>query len=279
VLLIPLVWCVLFHRWAESAVVAVAVVAAETIASVAQHATGAATARRVLLWALVSGVILFSAHRLRDELGRSHTRTVELQSQLTQLTLAQDRDRIAASLHDQVITKLFAAGLTIQTAAAADPDALAARRIEQAVGEVDEAIVLLRNAIFGLSASSQGRPSLRQRVLDLCGALEPAPEVTFAGLVDDALPAAGQDQILALLREAMTLIGAEGAITVVAIEESAAGLALRCAARLCGQAAGELTELEQSARRAGVGFEAVPGAEEHALTWRIVARVADTAGA
>jgi hypothetical protein len=47
-------------------------------------------------------------------------------------------------------------------------------------------------------------------VLEACQALDPVPEVSFSGTVDQALTAEDQDRLLALLREAFTLIGPAG---------------------------------------------------------------------
>lgn len=269
VLLIPLIWSVLFHRWGDSAVVALAVVTVEAIVSVVQDASGPVLARRVILGALVSAVIVISAHRLRDELSRSRDRAIELHGRLGQLTLAQDRDRIAASLHDQVISKLFATGLTMQRAAATGT-AQTREQVERSIGELDEAIVLLRNAVFGLSERPPDENGLRQRVLDACGALVPGPEVGFAGRVDDALPAQVQDQVIALLHEALTLIATDGSITSVSLTAEPDGLAMRCTAPLPVPAAEDMTELHESAQRVGAALRIEPGPDCLTLSWRLV---------
>ena len=274
VLLMPLVWCVLFQRWGDSAVVAVAVVAVEAVTSVDQGAAGPVIARRVILWALVSAVIVISAHRLRDQLRRSRARAVELQAQLGQLSLAQDRDRIAAGLHDQVISKLFAAGLTMQRAAVTGT-AQTREHAERSIGELDEAIVLLRNAVFGLSARPRGEGGLRQRVLDACSVLAPPPAVEFAGRVDEALGPQEQDRVIALLREALTLVAAYGAVTSVSLAAEPAGLVLRCVAGQDGLAAEDQADLRASAERAGVGLRLEPDPDCLTLTWQFAVRKAD----
>lgn len=278
VLLIPLVWSVLFHSWRDSLVVAVAVIAVEALTSVAQHAGGAVIARRLLLWALLSAVIVLAAHRLRDELSAAYARSLELQAQIGQVTLARDRDRIAAELHAQVISKLFAAGLTMQGAAATGAQGSRAH-IDQAIGELDEAIVLLRNAVFDISARPQSGGGLRHRVLEACQALDPVPEVSFTGTVDQALAAEDQDRLLALLREAFTLIGFGGAVELIALADHPPGLAMSCVAHLSEAPEGELSQLRDSAQRAGAGFRAERGADRIVVTWQLARAIGPTASA
>jgi hypothetical protein len=52
---------------------------------------------------------------------------------------------------------------------------------------------MLRDTIFGLERRMQSR-KLRQEVLDLCRYLSPAPEISFAGPVDEALDAGARGQ-------------------------------------------------------------------------------------
>lgn len=278
VLLIPLVWSVLFHSWRDSLVVAVAVVAVEGLTSVAQGASGVVITRRLLLWALVSAVIVLAAHRVRDELSAAHAESLQLQAQIGQLTLAQDRDRIAAELHDHVISKLFAAGLTMQGAAAIGAQGSRAH-IDDAIGQLDEAIVLLRNAVFDISARPQSGGGLRHRVLEACQALDPVPEVSFTGTVDQALTAEDQDRLLALLREAFTLVGTGGAVESIALADQPPGLAMSCAVQLSETAEGELSQLRDSAQRAGAGFGAERSADRIVVTWHLAPTIAPTAGA
>jgi signal transduction histidine kinase len=277
VLLIPVIWCALFQRWGESVVVAAAVVAVEAATSVAQSAPASVTARRVVLWALLSAVILVAAHRLRDGIARSHARSIELQDELRELTVARDRDRIAAGLHDQVISRLFAAGMTVQGAMAMITDAEARRRLEQAVTELDEAIVLLRHAIFGLSARPRETTGLRQRVLDLCGALDSGPEIELVGSIDSALTAEAEERLLALLREALTILGTDGSVTAISVATDAQWLTVGLTARV---AAGDdqISYLRERAQVADGDLAAGPDSGSLRLTWRFAANVTKAAG-
>ena len=62
--------------------------------------------------------------------------------------LAGERDRIAQRLTDVVVHRLFAAGLDLQAALGLIGDHPGADRIGHAIGELDQAITDLRDAIF-----------------------------------------------------------------------------------------------------------------------------------
>jgi signal transduction histidine kinase len=118
VILIPLVWTALFHRAWESACIVAAIVAVEVIISLTPAAApDAVIARRVILWAALGTVISVAVHGLRDHIRRSQEETAQLEARLRELTVLQDRDRIAADLQDKVIQRVFAVGLTLQGAA------------------------------------------------------------------------------------------------------------------------------------------------------------------
>src|SRR5207342_654477 len=84
------------------------------------------------------------------------------------LSLYEDRDRIARDLHDLVIQRLFATGMSLQGATALMRDSEAAHRVEQAVDALDETIKDIRAAIFSLQARGQAdQPRLRTRILSM----------------------------------------------------------------------------------------------------------------
>ena len=77
------------------------------------------------------------------------------------LALFEDRDRIARDLHDLVIQRLFATGMSLQGATALMRDPEAARRVEQAVDALDETIRDIRSAIFSLQSRGEAGPARR----------------------------------------------------------------------------------------------------------------------
>ena len=91
-----------------------------------------------------------------------------MQDRLREMSILADRDRIASSLHDNVVQRLFAAGLALHGVAlrAARPDLTA--RIDEVVQNLDDSITLLRQSIFALE---QGQP---QRDSVPPGSTEPA---------------------------------------------------------------------------------------------------------
>ncbi len=122
IILVPLVWAALFHQHWESACVVAAIVAVEVITSLVPTADAdAVIARRMLLFAALGTMISVATHGLRDRIAHSQRESAQLQQQLREVTVQQDRDRIAAGLQDEVIQRIFAAGLALQSAAAPGP--------------------------------------------------------------------------------------------------------------------------------------------------------------
>jgi GAF domain-containing protein len=70
------------------------------------------------------------------------------------LAVTQDRARIARDLHDHVIQKLFAAGLTLQAALASIPEVSVRQRLTTTVSKIDDAIRSIRAAIHELQTPS-----------------------------------------------------------------------------------------------------------------------------
>ncbi len=66
----------------------------------------------------------------------------------TVLRLVQDRDRIAAGMTAIAVSRLFSAGLSLQTALGLMDSHPAAGKIQEAIGELDLAITDIRNVLF-----------------------------------------------------------------------------------------------------------------------------------
>jgi signal transduction histidine kinase len=124
------------------------------------------------------------------------------------LSLYQDRDRIARDLHDLVIQRLYATGMSLEGTMPMITRPEAASRVSNAVDAMDETIKEIRATIFRLQArDTEGRPDLRGDIValveDMSGALGFAPSLRLgAGLRADVSPQAA-DQALAALREAL----------------------------------------------------------------------------
>lgn len=152
VLLAPLVWTALFHRKWDAVIVVTGVVGVEAVVSVMQSASIGVTLRRAVLWAFLSCMLTIAIHGLRDRSRRFETEREAYQERLAELAMEKDRMRIASELQEQVIERVFSATLSLHGMAQITSDAEAGERITRTVEYLDEAIRLLRRAVFGLDA-------------------------------------------------------------------------------------------------------------------------------
>ena len=70
--------------------------------------------------------------------------------------LTEDHDRIAQGINDVVIRRIFAAGLDLQAALELIGEHRAASKIWHAIGELDQAVRDIRQAIFDCSRATHG---------------------------------------------------------------------------------------------------------------------------
>jgi signal transduction histidine kinase len=123
------------------------------------------------------------------------------------ISMLDDRDRIARDLHDRVIQRIFAVGMSLQGAARLPDASQVSERVTKAVDELDATINEIRTAIFDLGEGSLPG-GLRQAILALADemtlTLGTRPEVVFAGLLDNTVPQFVADHLLAVMREALT---------------------------------------------------------------------------
>ena len=134
----------------------------------------------------------------------------EARAEQQRAAMLDERERIAADLHDHVIQRLFAAGLSLQALATTLGPGRAADRILATVADLDDTISQIRTSIFRL----QQTPGHRDRG---CGpacstswprrrpALGFDPAVRFAGPLD-TLPEGVAEDLVAVLREALSNI-------------------------------------------------------------------------
>ncbi|QHY98829.1 Redox sensor histidine kinase response regulator DevS [Streptomyces sp. S4.7] len=140
-----------------------------------------------------------------------------------QLALLEDRDRIARDLHDLAIQRLFATGMTLQSAARLVDHAGAAERLNRAVGDLDETIKIIRSTIFGLRVRDEeaGR-SLRARAARTAGeaasVLGYPPRLSMEGLLDTDVPPPVADHVHAALGELLSNAARHAHATRVGID-------------------------------------------------------------
>ncbi|SFY48154.1 sensor histidine kinase [Streptomyces sp. F-1] len=128
-----------------------------------------------------------------------------------QIALLEDRDRIARDLHDLAIQRLFATGMTLQSAGRFIEHPEASERVLRAVDDLDETIKIIRSTIFGLRArEGAAAGGLRARVVRVAGEASPvlgfAPGVRMEGLIDTDVPGEIAEHVVAVLSEALTNI-------------------------------------------------------------------------
>jgi two-component system, NarL family, sensor histidine kinase DevS len=150
------------------------------------------------------------------------------------LGVLEDRDRIARDLHDHVIQRLFAAGLSLQSIAATVDDE-AAERLRRTVDELDDTIRQIRTTIFALQEESWR--SLRGTALAVVDQLSPLlpvrPEVQLVGPLDTIADEAIIADVEAVLRESLTNVArhARAARIRVVVQADTEHLALTEVAR------------------------------------------------
>lgn len=86
------------------------------------------------------------------------------QRQLREVDVLTDRDRIARDLHDHVIQRLFAVGLSLQGTIPRARSAEVQQRLSDCVDDLQQVIQEIRTAIFDLHGPRSGSTRLRQRV-------------------------------------------------------------------------------------------------------------------
>ncbi len=149
-----------------------------------------------------------------------------LHAQVQRLALVAERERIARDLHDTVIQRLFATGLSLQRTAQlvrTDADSATAR-IEAAVDDLDLTVKHIRSAIFSLEsprASLVGH-GLRDRVVAL-GAeaavtLGFEPRCFFDGPVNSGIADDLAADLVATVHEALSNVARHANASRVQVE-------------------------------------------------------------
>jgi signal transduction histidine kinase len=149
-------------------------------------------------------------------------------SEQERLVLLEERDRIARDLHDLVIQRLFATGISLSGAArVADTPQPVVDRLESAVDALDTTVKEIRATIFELHQPvGLADGGLRGRVLEEAAAsavvLGHAPATRFSGTVDASVDDTLAGDLIGALREALANVAkhahAEHVEVLVAVE-------------------------------------------------------------
>lgn len=147
-----------------------------------------------------------------------------LHNKLHAMAQVEDRERIARDLHDTVIQRLFATGMSLQSTIrmiGADPEAAIAR-IEEAVDDLDLTVKHIRTAIFGLEGSRVASDGLRNRIMalarDAAGPLGFEPRVVLEGPLDTGVDERVAVELLATLREALSNVARHASASRTEVE-------------------------------------------------------------
>ncbi|RSM43840.1 histidine kinase [Amycolatopsis balhimycina DSM 5908] len=221
----------------------------------------------VLLAIRPRGAPLFEEHELQivsafaDQAALA-LRDAESQAARRELDVMVDRDRIARDLHDQVIQRLFAVGLSIEGTRRRSGSAAVTVRLARHIDQLQDVIEEIRGAIFDLHAEPGAGRGLRARlqnaVIDTTADSAIRTTVRLAGSFD-RVPAGLAEHAEAVVREAVTNVlrharADELAVTVsldgdLLVEVSDTGIGMPEAAVRSG-----LRNLERRAAEAGGSF-------------------------
>jgi len=143
-----------------------------------------------------------------------------------EVAVYEERERMARDLHDGVIQRLFAIGLSLQGLTAGQAGRAVAASIGAVVDDIDETIREVRSTIFELGSKGTGR-GIRTGVLDLVDELRPVLDfrvtVEFIGPVDAAVSDEVASQLLATLREALSNVARHAQASATSVSLAVVG--------------------------------------------------------
>lgn len=136
--------------------------------------------------------------------------------------LLDERERIARDLHDDVIQRLFATGLSLQAVAQMVKEPAAVERIMRAVDDLDTSIRQVRSTIFELHQHWATTQSLRSDIVAICEesskALGYKPSCDIVGPVDSTVIEPTRGHLLLCLREALSNVARHARASAVQVE-------------------------------------------------------------
>jgi signal transduction histidine kinase len=143
------------------------------------------------------------------------------QDDQARLAVFEDRDRIGRDLHDLVIQRLFGIGLMLDNTTKMISTPAAADRLSSAIDDIDQTIKDIRRTIFALSSAADSqdlRAEIDHVLHDASKLLGFKPQLTLDGPVDSVVSVDVRDQLLAVLREALSNIVRHAEATSVSIQ-------------------------------------------------------------
>ena len=138
------------------------------------------------------------------------------------LLLIGDRERIARDLHDLVIQRLFATGMTLQSLVNLSDDDRVTERLGRTVDDLDATIREIRSAIFALEPPVHATGGLRSKVVGIARRaadhLGFEPAVRFDGPVDAAVSEEIGAHVLAVVNEGLSNVARHAHATCVDLD-------------------------------------------------------------
>jgi signal transduction histidine kinase len=113
--------------------------------------------------------------QLTEALGRAAGLIIDqamLRTNMRELTLSEERERLARDLHDTVIQRLFGVGLALQMSLHSIVNDDVRDRINNVLDELDETIHEIRTTIFEIDQDLVVGPTLEERVKKMSGEIE-----------------------------------------------------------------------------------------------------------
>ena len=139
------------------------------------------------------------------------------QTERARSELYEDRDRIARDMHDHIIQRLFATGMSLQSASRLSDEPRMRSKLDNAVEELDATIKDIRHTIFALHRSPGARP-LTTEIATICRdaavTLGFPPELRLSGQTAD-VPELFAADLLAVLREALSNVARHAVASAV----------------------------------------------------------------
>lgn len=167
------------------------------------------------------------------------------------MLVLEDRERIARDLHDHVIQRLFATGVTLQSLTAG-LGAETATGVAVQIEEIDQIIRQVRNTIFELQAPGETgnlRAGVLRAVRTAARLFPEPPQVRFSGPVETLVPSTLHEDIVAVIREGLSNTARHARATKVEVVLQARADGVRIEVRDDGVG----IEPDSDLRRSGLG--------------------------